>query len=190
LINIISVPELSLLASLEATTFRYFGGPNLNHFQSAPCIVLATSDSSLEINGDVLFASFQGFPNEYSKFVVQLARPNIVEQCEKEGNTFLFHAGQVIQNVIVVEETVTEIVGGNISWEYVTDVAIVLVFELGAITISKLHHHHEVLHVSHTDLVTELETPITDSFFEDDLITRHQVSRRTLSLDQAMLRRG
>jgi hypothetical protein len=188
MINILSLDELELLAQLQGSELTFYGGPNLGNFQTATCIVICSSKSKLEISGDVLFETFQGYPNEYSKLEIHAAKPETLSETVAQGNTYLFHHGETIIGVEVVEETVEEWVGGKNTWVYRTDVAVILKFETGFISISKLHHNHEVLHVEHSANQQEMGSIQIESFFEEDLLTTYKVSQRTLNPELAKSR--
>jgi hypothetical protein len=188
MINILGSEELDLLFQLEKAEFVYYGGPDLRDFQTATSIILATSNVKLQLSGGVIFETFQGYPNEYSKTEIQLANPETLSHNEIQGNTYEFHQGEAIQKVEVIEETVEEWVAGEKTWVYRTDVAISLKFETGSISITKLHHNHEVLHVEHDEQDALASVPEIESFFEDDLLKSHKISHRTLDLDQAKSR--
>jgi hypothetical protein len=64
-------------------------------------------------------ADFEGFDSDYSVLAVD-DRPVEWDVAKRKGNVYVQHQGELITNVCVVRETITEVRDGKTAWIYTT----------------------------------------------------------------------
>ena len=100
----------------------------------------------------------------------------------REGNVYVHHRDELIDDVLVVRDTVSAIESGETLWTLTTDVAIVFKLSGSVISIAKGSHHTEMLSVTIARRLKLLEIPDCVDQWQDDLTIRHESSRNLIRL--------
>jgi hypothetical protein len=82
-------------------------------------VMVATDLGVVAITSRTQTADFEGFDSDYSVLAVD-DRPVEWDVAKRKGNVYVQHQGELITNVCVVRETITEVRDGKTAWIYTT----------------------------------------------------------------------
>lgn len=129
---------------------------------------------------------FRGFDEDYSTLHVAVSDDGL-DEATRRGHRYYFHSGERIDDVEIVREMVSEVVIGEATWEYCSDVAIMLKLSGGSLTLRREHLNMEVLSVLFADAGAVTGVPTPTSYWSDTIDTRYVVDRIVLPVE-ALLR--
>jgi hypothetical protein len=180
--NLFSNSDIEELTKLRGSIFSFVAGPTLWEFLSADLVFLVCGNQRLSIQGDIFDSSFEGFEGQYSRLIISTPNDVDLEKSVLEGSAYYFHSGETVLEVAVIRDTIEFFSDGIKSWEYVTDSGFVLNLSGGAVAITKLGHHDELLQVTYWDEFSMLTVPETDGHFESDLYQNYNINREIIPL--------
>lgn len=183
--QILDGESLSRLARLRGAAWRYFGGVQVSNWMTDVSLFVSTDAGELTITGETAELDFEGEDDTYSRFRIDDGAADL-DAASKAGHLYHFNSGQRLGDVLVVRETVTELRDGEAAWTYVTDIGIIFVLDKGAITISKVGHHSELLSVVRADSLADLQLDEPSHAWEDRLDVEYSFKRQTLGVDSLL----
>jgi hypothetical protein len=177
--------SLTRLADLRGQRWRYLGGPQVSNWMTDVSLFVATEESALTISGEVDELDFEGEQDSYSRLRVDQGAADLTAATES-GHRYYFHAGEEVRDVLIVEETVRQITGGEPTWTYTNDIAIVFALQTGAIAIAKVSHHSELLCVVQAVDVQKLHIQEPSHIWTDKLGVEHDITRDMTSVKKLL----
>lgn len=193
--NLMTYSEYADLASLRGAKLQMFGGRGLHEWFSGSEVNLVTSQASLHIWAQIdeldRWEGAAGGEPDYSTINVAKSDEGLAE-AQSRGLVYFFHRDETITDVFIVRETVTHTAlptaFGAETWDYVTDVSIVLVLSEGALAVTKTNHSVEDLVVTHADSLPALVIPRTDGFWYHwhNITYSFESSRKWLTIEEAV----
>lgn len=126
----------------------------------------------MTVVSDIDYLDFDGEEDSYACLSVQ-AGAHDLEQAAKTGHLYYFHDGETIEDVLIVRDTITGRRDGELVWTYSADNAVVFVLSGGAVAVSKLGYHDEMLQVVHADSLDSLSLPPISGCWKDKLGLEH-----------------
>lgn len=170
--NTLNGEELLCLDALRGTTLRRIFGVNLDVRLMSEDVSLETDQATITLWGDVEdLGDWEGFEGQYSVLHIDEGVPSIYADTDvaamngpKEGS-FFFHAGERIDDVIIVRERVVKVVADEVEWEYTTDVAVIFELSSGVLAISKSALDGELLNVTIGESLDRLTLPPVGAFW-------------------------
>ena len=186
--NTLSRDENEVLRGLRGATFDSLAGAYLPDYLSGSEVLLVTDRGCWRIWSEVTGLDFQGFDEDYSALHVAVSDAGL-DQATRLGNRYYFHSGERIDDVEIVRETVKEVVIGEVTWEYTSDIAIVLKLAGGSMTLRREHLSMEVLSVQFADAGAVTDVPTPTSYWSDTIDTPYVVDRIVLPVE-ALLRKA
>lgn len=180
--NIFSNLDIAKLQGLVGSELSYVAGPQLWEFLNSDLIFVSAGSKKLSFQGDIFPESFEGFESDYSRIKLSEPTNSEVDAAVKVGAAYYFHSGEVINRVFVIRDLIRYIGSKRESWEYVTDSGVVFQLTGGALAVTKLGHHDEMLQVTYLDELSVGLLPVTVGHFESDLFQKYEFSRELIPL--------
>ena len=180
----IDLNSIAILRSLIGGHFQYLGSPSDDGELSVFAIMVTTEFANAVFSARVESEDFEGYPNEFAKIQIDRPDPSFVEATLRGNANRVFHRGQVIRDIFLLEETFQCTSNGSVEWKYVADTGAILSFETGSIMITLASIHSEPLSasmVSNADLESSNKP---DYFFEEDLFHTIDNWSKLISLGQ------
>ena len=184
--------SLHQLAALVGTPWRLVTGEKVpekpRHLFAWDDVVVSAGDVTLAIHNELTEAAFEEEPDEYPLLSVRDGSKRLIAD-ENGGRVFFQHRGEPIHNVYIVRESITQLMSGEPTWEYVTDYAVIFEFAGGAIVVGKNGHHMEGMQVSFADSVATVD--IADRSIEwdwdNELGEEYEVGREILPIEDLLV---
>jgi len=161
--NMMDLESLRRLDGLRGATLRRLFGVNLDVRLMSEDVSIETDRATITLWGDVDgLGDWEGFEGQYAVLHIDEGVPRIYAESDaaahdgSNGHGFFVHAGDVIQDVSIVRESVRKVVSGEVEWEYLTDTAVVFELSNGVLAISKAALDGEMLNVTFADSWDEL----------------------------------
>jgi len=177
--------SLTRLSALVGAEWRFFAGPNVSDWLTDVSIAVVTDGPALTISGEVVDLDFEGEDDTYSSFKIDDGASEL-GLAERAGHVYHFLAGQEVREVVVVRETVTERRNNQQTWSYVANIGIVFVLSAGAIAISKVSHHSELLAVTRADSLDAVVIDDLTSGWEDQLGLDYTFERERIPIERLL----
>lgn len=185
-LNTLRKTELISLRDLIGAEFDSIAQEGLPDYLAGTEVLIVTDRNILHIWSEVEELSFEGFEEDYSSLRVNSGGENLATATEL-GDRYYFHSGEHIERVAVVRETVSESKFGNPTWEYTSDIAIILTLSGGTLVIERDDLNMEVFHIRFFD---KDESPVITSpttYWQDTLDTRYRVERLVVPVETLLL---
>jgi hypothetical protein len=182
IVNTLSRDEITNLRGLIGATFDSLAGAHLPDYLSGSEVLLVTDRGVLRIWSEVMGLDFQGFDEDYSTLHVAIGDDGL-DEATRLGHRYYFHSGERIDDVEIVREIVSEVVIGEATWEYCSDIAIMLKLSGGSLTLRREHLNMEVLSVRFADVGAVTGVPTPTSYWSDTVDTRYVTERIVLPVD-------
>jgi hypothetical protein len=180
--NKFSSEQIELLQSLIGGTLSYVAGPNLSPNLISDYVIIALESTFIGLQGDIYTGNFEGFAETYSTIRISTADPSEVSKSRDKGNQYFFKKNEKISELFLVRDEIRGFQDGNKSWDYVTDVGVVLQLESGIVAISKLSYHDEMLQVTYLKDLQLEKIPETLGRFENNLHSNFTTARSLVRL--------
>lgn len=149
---------------------------------SDPCVFFCTEGPAITVSGWTDYFDFEGEDDTYSLLKIDGGAEDF-EEAKRSGRIYSSEAGQEVVEVMVVRETVVATRGEHESWRYVTDIGIVFKLSAGAIAVTKVSHHTELLSVIKADTLEELQIDEPTKIWEDKLGIEYTIRRDFIPID-------
>jgi len=176
--------SIANLRKLVGGHFQYIGSPSEDGELSVFKIMVTTESANTVISAHVEFEDFEGYPNEFAKIQAAQADPSFIQATLRGNANRVFHRGEVINEIFLLEETFRCTSNGSVEWTYVADTGVILSFETGAILVALASIHAEPLSVSLVPSIYLDNNHKPDYFFDDDLFHTIDDSHRLIPLGQ------
>jgi hypothetical protein len=177
--------EIQLIAQLLNQPLAFVAGPELWDHLSSDLIYLAAGETALCFQGDIGVQGFEGFESEYSEILVSPAKHIDLKDDEGKGFCYRTHAGELIEQISIVRDTLNYPNGETAVWNYVTDVAIIFKLETGSLSISKLGYHDELMQVTYFQEFAEVNLPSISGHFGEGANSHIRKGREVIALASA-----
>jgi len=155
----------------------YIAGPNLSSDLSSDFVIIVTDKDSYGLQGDVHQDFLEGFSELYSSIETCEVDKDELEEARTRGNQYFFNKGEVISEIFLVRDSIEGFNEAKETWQYNSDIGIVLRLESGYVSITRLGYHDEMLQVSYYGELTVANIPRTHGRFESDLHSNFTVKR-------------
>jgi hypothetical protein len=182
LTNIFNRESAQLISRVLGQRLSYVAGPELWHHLSSDLVYLVAEDKVLGFQGDIQSQNFEGFEADYSEIQVNEHGESELMEAEEKGNLYYFHSGEKIEQISIIRDTIILSAGERDSWQYTTDVGVLFKLTSGALTISKLGYHDELLQVKYYNDFQIGDLPTTVGHFENSLYETYRVERSVLDI--------
>lgn len=106
--------------------------------------VLGFEGRTMAVQSTLVSRDFEGFTEDYPLLAVRSARVNVREMDER-GQVFHPYLTEPIRGIRVVRDSLAQFMNGNLTWEFVTDVAIIFEMRSGVLCVHKSGHHDEAM---------------------------------------------
>lgn len=170
------------VAALKGQAWRCFGSPGMTDWLTDVTAFFCTDGPAITVSGIAEYLDFEGEEDTYSLLHVDDGAADF-DEAEEVGRLYFFYAGQRVIDVLIVRETIVENRGGNATWRYVTDIGIVFKLSAGAIAVTKVSHHTELLSVIKADTLEELQIDEPTKIWEDKLGIEYTTRRDFIPID-------
>ena len=180
--NFFSSRDLDILTSFVGSELNFVAGPELWEYLSSDLIILVCGENQIAMQGDIFEGDFEGFQSDYSKINFLPPKQSELKASIKKGFTYYFHAGEIVTRISIIRDRVVHLNGSAVLWDYQSDSGVVFHLTNGAISISKLGYHDEMLQVTYFDSADLARLPDLNSHFESDLYTQYEFERKIISL--------
>ncbi|MFM9033553.1 MAG: hypothetical protein ACKOQ4_04580 [Mycobacterium sp.] len=170
------------VAALKGQAWRCFGSPGRTDWLTDVTAFFCTDGPAVTVSGIAEYLDFEGEEDTYSLLHVDDGAADF-DEAEEVGRLYFFYAGQRVIDVLIVRETIVENRGGNATWRYVTDIGIVFKLSAGAIAVTKVCHHTELLTVIKADTLEELQIDEPTKIWEDKLGIEYTTRRDFIPID-------
>ena len=180
--------SLCRLAALLGQVWKCFGAPTMGANLAAPfSSFFVTEEKAITVTSAVEYFDIDGDP--YYTTIAELALAqgaDELDQATTSGNVYVFHAGEVVVDALIIRDTITEIRDGSHTWTIVKDVGVIFVLSGGVIAISQLGLHEELLQVTMAASVAGLKLAAIQRKWSDLLGTEHEDSRQFIPVDELL----
>jgi hypothetical protein len=180
--QILDSEGLLRIAALKGKVWRCFGSPGMTDCLTDVTAFFCTDGPAITISGIAEYLDFEGEEDTYSLLHVDDGASDFNE-AEKVGRLFFFYAGQRVDDVLIVRETIVENRDGQEAWQYVTDIGIVFKFSAGVIAVTKVSHHTELLSIIKANALEELQIDEPTNIWEDKLGIEYTIGRDFIPID-------
>jgi hypothetical protein len=181
--------SLVRLAALRGQPWKCFGAPTMGANLAGPfSVFFVTEEKAITVTSAVEYFDIDGDP--YHTTIAELAvaqGADEQDQATKSGNVYVFHAGEVVVDAVIIRDTITEIRDGSHTWTIVKDVGVIFIMPGGVIAISQLGLHEELLQVTLAASVAGLKLPAIQRKWSDVLGIEHESSRQFIPVDELLL---
>jgi hypothetical protein len=176
--------DLIRLAELVGGSWRYVSGKTLTHHLNTPIdVIIGTSGNSVRVVSEIAEADFEGNAEMYAALSVS-ADVSGLDEAQRKGNVYIHFQREKINDIWIIRDVVTEVSGGELRWEYTTDVGLVFELSGGAVAVVKGSHHTEMLLVRMALSVEQLYLPDRVIEWDDDLTAQHYSSREFIPIEK------
>lgn len=180
--NKFSDHQVESLRTLVGQKLQYVAGPNLSSLLQSDLVIIATDSQCVAFQGDIHEDAFEGFPETYSSIEAFRAEETDIIDSISNGNQYFFKKGEQISGLFVIQDKLVGYLDGKESWEYSTDIGIVLKLESGFLALSRLGYHDEMLQVTYLDELNLEDIPETLGRFDNDLHVNFTSSRSIIKI--------
>lgn len=179
--------DMSMLAPLIGGRWVFMAGEAMTpHMFSPVDVIVNTTNGAVRIVSETFESDFEGGEDDtYARLWISDDVSGL-RVARREGNVYVHHRDELIDDVLVVRDTVSAIESGETLWTLTTVVAIVFKLSGSVISIAKGSHHTEMLSVTIARGLKLLEIPDCVDEWRDDLTIRHESSRELIPLAALM----
>ncbi len=181
--NTFSPQDLDLLRSFIGSQLSFVAGPDLWEPLSADLIFVVCGERGLELRGDIFQDSFEGFESDYSKINFSEITQSEVLEATQRGFRYLIHAGELVTGVAILRNQVKHSGKNGNDWDYTSDSGVIFYLSEGALAVTKLGHHDELLQVTYQEKIDEALAEL-NSHFESDFDDQYEFTRVLVPLSQ------
>ena len=184
-LNTFSLPELRLLGDHIGSTFDSIAGNGLPDYLTSTEIFIVTSHGVLHLWCDSVEYEFQSYSEDFSTWTLDKESEGL-QDATNQGDRYFFHKGEELLSAELVRETTREISFGETSWEYETDIAVILNLAGGKLVIQRTDLNVELLTARFLEANDQLEIPPSDAYWEVTVDTHYEVKREVLAVQSLL----
>lgn len=172
------------LAALIGAHWECFGAASMGPQLFAPFDVFFVTDrATVTVVSTVDFFDIDG--DAYDTTIAELSVDSGAAQLNEasaRGGVYVFHAGEVVLDVLAVRDVLSEIRDGQQTWTLAKDVGVVFVLTTGAIAISQDSIHDELLVISMAASLDAIALPEIQRKWHSKLGIEYVEGRQFLSV--------
>ena len=173
------------LAALRGQVWRFFGSSRMTNWLTDVSMFFCTEGPAITVSGWTDFFDFEGEGDTYALLKIDDGAADF-EEAKKAGRSYPTQSGQNVNDVLILRETVVETRGGQVSWRYVADIAIVFQLSGGVVAVAKVSHHTELLGIAKAPSMDELRIDQVNSYWQDRHGVAYTVDRRVIRIEDLL----
>ena len=171
-----------MLKRFVGSELNFVAGPELWEHLSSDLIILVCGENQIALQGDIFQSAFEGFQADYSTINFLPPKSADLNASIRKGFSYYFHTGERVIGVSIIRDRVVHLHGSEVLWDYQSDSGVILYLTNGALAISKLGYHDEMLQVTYFDPADMVRLPELNSHFESDLYNQYEFERQIMPI--------
>ena len=177
-----SSESIDCVRSLVGDSWRCFGGTMMSgRLTEMFYVFVATEQHEFTITSEVDFFDITGevYETAISELAIKPDAPELATAI-REGHTFAQYAGQKVNDVLVIRDTIDEFQADVHTWRIIKDVGLIIILERGLICLTQDILHDEMLVFTLGTSLEEFTIPRIDSVWRNDELGIEYTTNREL----------
>ena len=169
------------LAALRGHVWRCLGSSHMTNWFTDTSMFFCTEGPAITVSGWTDLFNFEGEDDTYSLLKIDAGAADF-EEARSAGRIYSKQSGHYVNDVLIVRETVAQTRSGQVSWRYVTDIAVVFQLSDGVVAVVKVSHHTELLGIVTAPSIDELRIEQVDTYWQDRQGFAYTVDRQVIRI--------